>query len=580
MLQTHWRGPTGAFWLLLAALLVLSSGYGTHEPWAPDAPRFAAVARDMLASGDWLFPRVGGDLYADKPPLFFWLLAGAFWLTGSVRAGFLLPSLLAGIGTLCLLYDLTRRLWDTRTAVTAGLLLLAAPQFLLQAHTAQIDGVLCFWITLGWYGLLRCLLLGDGLRWAAVGGSACGIGVITKGVGFLPLLMLVPWYALRRRRRAGPAAVRGIGLAAAAMLLPIALWLVPLLTAAAGDPALIAYRDEILFGQTIERYLDASGHLKSPWYFFTNVIPWAWLPGCLLLPWLLPRWRAAWRAGEDRVLLPLAWMTLVLIFFMVSSGKRGVYILPALPAFCLAAAPYLDVLRRRTGVNGLAAAVLVLFAAICASAAWYAGTPHSADGFTLANGMVPHVRLAFALLAVLACGWLVAGRRRGQFPALGGFLLSVWIVIGWYVMPVIDNDRSGARIVRAAERALPPGGELGVVQPKESLLLQARGALTNFGHRRTDRRQELADAALWLAGSADRRLIAPRDVLAPCFAETGIVALGSAHRRDWSLVAPGAVSTRCARDGQPGNAIRYVAATELPSLWRWHRKVRRADSDH
>jgi len=32
----------------------------------------------MMLTGEWLFPRVGGDLYQDKPPLFFWLLAICF----------------------------------------------------------------------------------------------------------------------------------------------------------------------------------------------------------------------------------------------------------------------------------------------------------------------------------------------------------------------------------------------------------------------------------------------------------------------------------------------------------------------
>jgi len=91
------------------ALLLMATGLGLRDPWPADEPRFALVAQDMLRSGDWLFPRVGGDLYADKPPLYFWLMAAAMALTGSMRVGFLLPSLLAGIGTVLLAYDLVRR---------------------------------------------------------------------------------------------------------------------------------------------------------------------------------------------------------------------------------------------------------------------------------------------------------------------------------------------------------------------------------------------------------------------------------------------------------------------------------------
>ena len=75
-------------WILLAVLLLVASGYGLRDPWPADEPRFASLARDMVASGNWLFPRVGGDLYQDKPPVFFWLLATAYALIGSVRWSF------------------------------------------------------------------------------------------------------------------------------------------------------------------------------------------------------------------------------------------------------------------------------------------------------------------------------------------------------------------------------------------------------------------------------------------------------------------------------------------------------------
>src|SRR5262249_21706008 len=63
------------FWLGLALLVIIGTGLGVRDLWPADEPRFAAIARDMVSSGEWLFPRVGGDLYQDKPPLFFWMLA-------------------------------------------------------------------------------------------------------------------------------------------------------------------------------------------------------------------------------------------------------------------------------------------------------------------------------------------------------------------------------------------------------------------------------------------------------------------------------------------------------------------------
>ena len=47
------------------------------------------------------------------------------------------------------------------------------------------------------------------------------------------------------------------------------------------------------------------------------------------------------RERDARVWLPLAWVLLVLVFFSLSPGKRGVYIMPALPALALASLPFL-----------------------------------------------------------------------------------------------------------------------------------------------------------------------------------------------------------------------------------------------
>src|SRR5579875_3594774 len=77
------------------ALLLLGIGIGLRDPWPADEPRFALAAREMLAGGQWLFPHRGVELYSDKPPLFMWLEAVAYLVTGGWRGAFLLPSLAA-----------------------------------------------------------------------------------------------------------------------------------------------------------------------------------------------------------------------------------------------------------------------------------------------------------------------------------------------------------------------------------------------------------------------------------------------------------------------------------------------------
>lgn len=551
----------GALLVLTLAALLLLAGVGLRDPWPSDEPRFATIARDMLASGDWLFPRIGGELYADKPPLFFWLLAASIFATGSVRLGFLLPSVVAGFATVALVYDLTRRLYGRATAAWAGLVLLATLQFAQEFKAAQIDPTLTMLTTLSLYALLRHLLLGPAWGWYALGGFAAGLGVITKGVGFLPLLVLAPYALLVRLRWpvAVPAASWRWWLAPLAAVVALCTWLVPMLSAASGSAELVAYRNEILLGQTVGRYVAAPGHLEPWWYFVVGVVPWAWLPVSLALPWLVRPWRQALSARDPRTALLLAWIVLVVVFFSLSSGKRGVYVLPAVPALAVVTAPYVRALLARRLLGALAFALVLATSAAAAGAAAYlhwrppAELATRLDGF---EGSVAAIPLVFAVLGLVT---LAALRPRRGFVALGTFLIGVWPLLGLVVWPQLDAARSGRLIMERAYAALPSDGELGLVAQKETLLLHARGPTTNFGHRRVDEDQERFDAARWLAAGARRYLIIRADARDPCFSRSPTASLGFAHSIEWELVPHSAADPDCAARGRAERAIPYRA---------------------
>ncbi len=151
--------------------------------------------------------------------------------------------------------------------------------------------MLCFFTTLSLYGLLRHHCLGPARGWYLVGWAAAGLGVITKGVGFLPLLALVPFVLLARRgwpsavKRVGSLGVAGV----AAMLMAIGLWFVPMILATSAGGELLDYRNEILFHQTVTRYAGAWHHHAPVYYYFVEIIPLFWLPLIALVPWSLLR---------------------------------------------------------------------------------------------------------------------------------------------------------------------------------------------------------------------------------------------------------------------------------------------------
>lgn len=513
----------------------------------------------MLASGQWLLPSIGGELYGDKPPLFFWLIGLGLGVTGSLRIAFLLPSLLAALGCVLLVYDLARRLWDRQTALLAALALLLTVQFVWQARQAQIDATLCLWTTLGLYGLLRHLLLGPAWRWYVLGWAAAGLGIITKGVGFLPLLAL-PIYALLRTpgwapRFTAPLTARWL-LGVPALLLAIGVWLVPMLLAAQGNAEVAAYRDEILFQQTVTRYTDAWHHHEPFWYFIVEVIPGLWLPLSLLLPWLVPQWRRAWQARDLRVVLPLCWVIAVLIFFSFSAGKRGVYILPALPGLALAAAPFLRDLLARIAVQRLLYAAAALIPTVCLLALAYLGIePAERNELITTYDFDPLPALAgIALLTASVCLW--ARPRRGAM-AYAGVVSVVLVVVGLWINPALDAERSGAGFMSRVAQALPPQAELGLVAFKEQYLLHADRPVVHFGHARwREADEELADAARWLNQAPDRALLVNDWAMRECFDASRVQPLGVANRYEW-YVTTGPADEDCAAAGQPDAAFHY-----------------------
>jgi 4-amino-4-deoxy-L-arabinose transferase-like glycosyltransferase len=541
------------------ALLLMATGLGLRDPWPADEPRFALVAQDMLRSGDWLIPRVGGDLYGDKPPFFFWLLASAMALTGSMRIGFLLPSLLAGIGVTLLVYDLLRRARGREVALCGAFVLLLTFQFTWQMRQAQIDGVLCFLTTLSLYGLLRHSVLGPASGWFIAGWAVAGLGVITKGVGFLPLLALVPFAILARR--GWPAPVPGVGrlslVGVLAMLVAISLWFVPMMVATSAGGDLLAYRNEILFQQTVTRYADAWHHHEPFHYYFTQVIPVLWLPLIALVPWLWPRWRSALRERDTLTAVLLAWVVIVLAFFTFSTGKRGLYVLPAVPALAMAAAPWLPELLRAKGTRRVAfalGAAMVAFAAL--AAVYFAVDGKAADRIVRDFGIQPVLPLVIA--AALGAVPLALLRLRDGWLAYGAVLVAVFVTIGYVVYPRIDSVRSGRALMERLEQASAAFPELGLASAKEQYLLELRRPSYNFGHARwRERELEAADAAAWLAERPGRALLVEKRAREACFSQAESIDLGRANRQRWYLIW-GTPDPDCVRRGDRGAARLYV----------------------
>jgi 4-amino-4-deoxy-L-arabinose transferase-like glycosyltransferase len=329
-----------------------------------------------------------------------------------------------------------------------------------------------------------------------------------------------------------------------------------MLLAANADPLIGAYRDEILFHQTVNRYASAWHHRKPFWYFVVSVIPALWLPLVLLLPWLVPKWRQAWRCGDLRVVLPLCWVGMVILFFSASAGKRGVYILPALPAFVIACAPYLTDILERRAVRRLIFGLSVAIAVVCPALAILTAVRPELRASLLDQY---EIDVAWPLLVIGAATLLVtfvAGPRRAV-AAYTGVLAVALLTVSYWINPALDNVQSGAGFIARVEGLADPSAELGFVAFKEQYLLQAHRPLVHFGHARwREADQEAADAARWLSEDARRQLVVNGQTREQCFADAQSTALGQANSAQWFIVR-GSANPQCIARGKQIAVYRY-----------------------
>ena len=560
MLKTQESRDAWLFWIV--AVLVLGAGLGLRDPWPADEPRFALVARQMVESGQWLFPMRGDELYPDKPPLFMWIQATFYALTGNLRIAFLLPSLLAALGTLALVRDLGRRLWTREAGTYAAWALLFALQFTFQAKRAQIDPLVTFCITLSVYALLRHLLCGADWRMWALGWFAAGLGVISKGVGVVALLVLLPaaWAQWRgwpglTRMRAGAAK---FWLGPVALLLPIVAWLLPMLLAvqASTDPALHAYADNILLRQTAGRYANPAHHYQPPWYFPLVMLT-QWVPVVLALPWALKPWREALRGRDARVSAA------------AGVGRAGGAVLQPQrrqarglhPAGAADAVPGAGAVvagdpargRGRAGSRSrsprcsrrvtLVAGLLVVF-----------GEPGFERKLADARGIAGGGDALGAMLAAIGAFGVAAllwFRMRGGVAALLTTLAGLWVGFGLVGYPLF-NDASSARglMARTAER-IGPDAELGLVAWKEQNLLMADRPARTFGFRRAPAEQLHAARAWQAQAPATRWLQVEAAALDDCIDLRRAENLGISNRRQWWLLPAAAMVAGCVPSPAP-----------------------------
>ena len=446
------RPVRDALIVLAAGAILLFTGLGRADLFNPDEPREAEMAREMLVSGDRVVPRLNGEPFLEKPPLFYWLVVGAYRAAGgpSEAAARAVPAI---AGLLCLLvtWRMARRMLGEETGLLAALILLTGFESFWIARRTLIDMPMTLAILLAIDALHRVVTAERRAPRAAVLTciGALAAALLFKGVigAAIPGLAVLGW--LLWRLDLSPLWRRGILAAGLAALVPVALW-IKALYAALGPEAV----REFVLVNNVHRFTGgaAKGHDNPVWYYLPAIVT-DFFPWSLLLPFaLVAAARAAWRIapwapaaneaeGREREALRdlLVWFLLPLAVLSLASTKRGLYLLPVYPAASILCGWWLA--RGRPGRVGRWAAVIA-GAVMIGIVTWALfETGHKEIAFLLA--VAGTMLVARVVRAVLRDDPAALGKALAL--AAGMALLQAAAV----VTPTIVNEGTSARAAAA-----------------------------------------------------------------------------------------------------------------------------------
>lgn len=350
-------------WLLLFIILAAFYlwGLGALPLVGPDEPRYAEVAREMLARHDLITPTLGGLPWFEKPALLYWLMVASYRVIGVTEYAARLGPAICGLLTAGFVYwigktiETVGRTTNSARVVTSAneeqrrdglgrysaLVWLTSLGALVFSRGASFDIVLTMTVT----GALACFIVWHvRTRTAADDGSTLllagfylfiGASLLAKGlIGMVIPFGVLGFYCLLRRdspdRKFVKSLVWGLPLAIAVA----AVWFGPMFWRHGWK-----FIDQFIVQHHFARFVTNKYHHPAPFYFYLIVLV------ALALPWTIflgggflssRRWHWRGPTSLDRLLVfTFSWIAVPMVFFSISESKLTAYILPVLPAVAL-----------------------------------------------------------------------------------------------------------------------------------------------------------------------------------------------------------------------------------------------------
>jgi 4-amino-4-deoxy-L-arabinose transferase len=328
-------------------LLLYILPLGARPVVIPDEARYAEIPREMLASGDWVVPRLNGLRYFEKPVLGYWLNALSMALFGQNAFAMRLPSAASTGLSALLLFLLVRRYGGGRQpAILASVIFLTFLEVFALGVFNVLDSLFSMFVTVAMAMFFLAYTKSDSASrpgFLALSGLCGGLAFLTKGFpAFAVMGVAIAPFLIWERRVKEILRVPWIPIAAAlAVALP---WSIMIYLR---EPD---FWHHFFWVEHIGRFTSETPQHPRPFWYFIPVMAAGAVPWAAFIP-------AAISGLRDKALkgpflrFALCWFLFPFLFFSASSGKIATYILPCFPALAVLIALGLDryVRQNKTG---------------------------------------------------------------------------------------------------------------------------------------------------------------------------------------------------------------------------------------
>jgi 4-amino-4-deoxy-L-arabinose transferase-like glycosyltransferase len=443
------------FWS--AAVGILLYQLGDAGLFDPDEGRNSEKAREIIVLNDWVTPHENFHPVLDKPMFFYWLVVISYKIFGVSEWSARLPSAMAALACLILVYHFADRRWGRWEALWSTLILLTCAQFFVLARIVILDMSLTFFLTLALCAFYQAVHADEAKRrrlWCLALYVSLGAATLIKGlIGVVVPGMVCGFYLLLTHRWSS---LRRIYLIPGTLIF-LAIVLPWYLQADARHAGYLRY---FIWDEHFGRFMSENFDRAEPWYYFILVVLVGFFPWTLLLPFVIRQYR---KSLDDKTLFLTLWVALPFVFFSASESKLAHYLLPIFPALSILTAAALVALWRKSETISLAFSLLWLAQGLAilyliAGAIIPAILPAPIRAGVSAISQIFWLYGAFLVLSFAYLSLSKAARRltQCQLYAVHGILMA--LVLGFVVeiMFLVSHDRSARPV---AEKARSQIGE-------------------------------------------------------------------------------------------------------------------------